>query len=48
MKCDSQVSFLAYTIASPYLGHERKTKVAIMSLGLAALKLIKKIMMMKN
>jgi hypothetical protein len=48
MKCDSQASFLARTIASLCFGHERKTRVMIMTLRLAALKLIKKIMMMKN
>jgi hypothetical protein len=27
MKCDSHVSFLAHTFASPYLGHEPKARV---------------------
>ncbi len=32
MKCDSQASFLARTLASPYLGHEPKAKVATFSM----------------
>jgi len=28
MKCDSQASLLACTLASPYLGHEPKARVA--------------------
>jgi hypothetical protein len=29
MRCDSQASLLVHTLASPYLGHEPKARVAL-------------------
>jgi hypothetical protein len=33
MRCDSQVSFLAYTLPNPYFGREPEAKVAINIMG---------------